>query len=75
MHSPNSDGIFEYAHTKNYLKWFSPKWKCSTDIVGAYGGNAIDLRISNEAKVNGAWCDIMKDQQRKFICESININC
>ena len=71
-HSPDADGIFEFENTNRYVQWFSPKWKCNTNSVGPFGGDdAIDINISNDAQLNGAWCDMQKSQLRKFICEAL----
>ena len=67
-----ADGIFEFENTNRYVQWFSPKWKCNTNSVGPFGGDdAIDINISNDAQLNGAWCDMQKSQLRKFICEAL----
>ena len=69
-HSPDADGIFEYEVNNKYVNWFSPKWKCNDNSVGPRGGDAIDINISNDAKLNGAWCDADKYMLKKFICEA-----
>ena len=65
--------LMEYLNLKIVMKnvqWFSPKWKRNTNSVGPLGGDAIDINISNDAGLNGAWCDIQKSTLRKFICEA-----
>ena len=65
--------LMEYLNLKIVMKnvqWFSPKWKCNTNSVGPLGGDAVDINISNDAQLNGAWCDIQKSTLRKFICEA-----